>query len=84
MEQSGLDVYTRALARAAELCGGRRQLARKLRVTTRRLDAWMQGRERAPAAVFLEVVDMLMEDSLGALRSTAKSPQKASGEDARS
>jgi hypothetical protein len=50
------------LRRAARLLGGVDALARKLKVSTWRLEAWLNGQEAVPDDVFLRAVD-LIEDS---------------------
>jgi hypothetical protein len=50
------------LRRAARLLGGVEPLARKLRVSPRQLEAWMNGQEAVPTDIFLRTVD-LIEDS---------------------
>jgi hypothetical protein len=68
MQQPEVEVYARTLARAAGLSGGSEALAKKLNVSTDQLDAWIAGTEEAPATAFLLAVDLLMEDTLAALR----------------
>lgn len=50
------------LRRAALLLGGVEPLARKLRVSPRQLETWMNGVEAVPTDIFLRTVD-LIEDS---------------------
>jgi hypothetical protein len=50
------------LRRAARLLGGVDALARELKVSTWRLEAWLNGQEPVPDDVFLRAVD-LIEDS---------------------
>lgn len=50
------------LRRAARLLGGEEPLARKLRVSPRQLQAWLNGEEAVTTDIFLRAVD-LIEDS---------------------
>jgi hypothetical protein len=54
-------VYTKALQRAAEIAGGKHSLRAYLRVPTRALEAWMQGKEKPPMDVFLKAVDLISD-----------------------
>ncbi len=58
------NVYSRALVRAAELLGSTEALSAYLDVSLRRLERWMDGRERIPQDVFLKVVDLYAERQL--------------------
>lgn len=69
MRQPEIDVYVRTLGRAAVLSGGRYELAKKLQVTPEQIDAWINGAEDTPDAIFLRAVDLLMEDTLRSLGS---------------
>lgn len=68
MQHPEVATYARTLARAAALSGGSAALAKKLNVSADQLDAWICGTEEAPANIFLLAVDLLMEDTLAALR----------------
>ncbi|HET7364163.1 MAG TPA: GAF domain-containing protein [Burkholderiales bacterium] len=52
-------VYAKALQRAAEILGGKRQLRERLRVPMSYLEAWMAGGEQPPMDVFLKTVDII-------------------------
>ena len=52
------------LRRAARLAGGVDALARALKVSTWKLEAWLNGHEPVPDEVFLRAVD-LIEDRKG-------------------
>jgi len=54
-------VYTRTLARAAEIVGGEEELARILRVVPRRLSLWVRGVVAPPGDVFLIAADIVSE-----------------------
>lgn len=58
-------VYSRAVRKAAEMAGGREELARRLQVALADVDKWILGDKKPPRDVFLRVVDLLIEDSAG-------------------
>ena len=62
-------VYVRTLQKAADLAGGRKKLARQLRVPLAELDRWMAGDEAPPIATFLKAVDLVLDET-GAPRDT--------------
>ena len=62
-------VYVRTLQKAADLLGGRKKLARHLRVPIDELEKWMSGDEPPPIGVFLKVVDLVLDET-GAPRDT--------------
>ncbi|MBV8033220.1 MAG: hypothetical protein JO035_17035 [Betaproteobacteria bacterium] len=55
-------VYSRTLLKAAEIAGGRPKLCRYLRVPAKDLDKWIAGEEVPPQSVFLQAVDLIVED----------------------
>jgi hypothetical protein len=55
-------VHVRTLAKAAELLGGERALARYLRVPMPELFVWMRGASPLPDSVFLRAVDLVLDD----------------------
>ena len=57
-------VYSRALRRAAELMGGRRQLARYLHVPMAELERWIAEEATPPTGIFLKTVDYIIEETL--------------------
>ena len=59
-------VYSRTLQKAAELLGGRKALARHLRVPLEELDRWMADEGLPPMGVFLKVVDLVLDETGGA------------------
>jgi len=61
-------VFSRALARAAEILGSTDALRAHLGVSARQLALWMQGRVKPPDDVFLMVVDVLAERDLEEMR----------------
>jgi hypothetical protein len=48
-------VYSRTLQKAADLLGGRKKLARVLRVPTKDLETWIADEAKPPLNVFLRV-----------------------------
>jgi hypothetical protein len=54
-------IYVRTLRRAAERMGGRWALARYLRVPRADLEAWLGG-QAPPRAIFLNAVDLVLND----------------------
>jgi hypothetical protein len=77
-----LSVRQQAVRRAAEILGGPKKLARRLRVPMDALLRWMGGRESPPDASFLQCVDLILEneDSIdGALLRDAAEASKAKG-----
>lgn len=58
-------VYSRAVRKAAEMIGGREELARTLQVPPAEVEKWILGEKKPPREVFLRVVDLLIEDSAG-------------------
>ena len=61
-------LYSRTLARAAEILGGAEALRAHLGVSMRRLALWMHGYAQPPDEVFLRVVDLLTEHELKTLQ----------------
>lgn len=56
-------VYSRTLQKAAELVGGRKKLARLLRVPAKDLDSWIADEAKPPLNVFLRVVDLILDET---------------------
>ena len=56
-------VYSRALSRAAQLVGGRDELARVLQVSTTELDKWIADQAKPPREVFLRIVDLILDET---------------------
>lgn len=61
-------VYARALKRAAEIVGGREQLALHLNVVPSHLALWMDGEEPTPQHIFLKAVDLISESEQQSLK----------------
>ena len=71
-------VYSRAVRKAAEMAGGRDELARTLQVPRAELDRWILGEKKPPREIFLRVVDLIIEDGSG----TDASGEPPAGRDA--
>ena len=56
-------VYSRALLKAAELLGGRDQLARILQVSTTEIDRWIVDEAKPSREIFLRVVDIILDET---------------------
>ena len=56
-------VYSRTLQKAAELLGGRKKLARVLRIPMTDLEAWIADEAKPPLNVFLRVVDLIIDET---------------------
>jgi hypothetical protein len=56
-------VYSRALIKAAELLGGRAELARMLQVPGAEIDRWIADDAKPPREVFLRVVDIILDET---------------------
>lgn len=73
-------VYSRAVRKAAEMAGGREELARTLRVPVADIEKWILGERRPPREVFLRVVDFLIEDSAAASPGEPPAGRDAAGD----
>ena len=62
------NVYMRALRRAAQASGSVEALRRHLGVSMSQLNSWLEGEARPPDAVFLQVVDLLADEELTAIK----------------
>jgi hypothetical protein len=56
-------VYSRALAKAAELVGGRDQLAQMLQVPLVEIERWLADEGKPSREVFLRVVDIILDET---------------------
>lgn len=65
-------VYTRTLARAAEIVGGEEELARTLKVAPRRLALWIRGVVTPPGEVFLLAASIVSEQGVQELSTKPK------------
>lgn len=57
-----IDVYRRAIERTVEVLGDEERLARYLHVPLKKLHAWRMGSEIPPLVVFLNCVDLILDD----------------------
>ncbi len=57
-----IHVYRRAIERAVEVLGDEAQLARYLDVSLKSLHAWRTGNEIPPLVVFVNCVDLILDD----------------------
>jgi DNA-binding transcriptional regulator YdaS (Cro superfamily) len=55
------NAYARVLARAAVVAGSIEALALELHISPAIVRAWVNGTQKVPVAVFLTVVDLLMD-----------------------
>jgi hypothetical protein len=56
-------VYSRTFQKAADLAGGRKQLARRLRVPLAELEKWIAGAAEPPPTTFLQAVDLVLDET---------------------
>jgi len=57
-----MHVYRRATERAVEVLGDEGRLARYLGVSLKKLHAWRTGNEVPPLVVFVNCVDLILDD----------------------
>ena len=67
-------VYSRALLKAAELLGGRAELARMLQVPGAEIDRWIADEEKPPREMFLRVVDIILDETSAGASEPAEPP----------
>jgi hypothetical protein len=67
-------VYSRALRKAAELLGGRGQLAKVLQVPVAEIDKWIADQGKPPRDIFLRVVDLILDESVSGSDSDPQDP----------
>ena len=58
-------IYNRAIAKAAELLGGRAELARVLEVALADVERWITTDEKPPREVLLRAVDIILDETAG-------------------
>jgi hypothetical protein len=56
-------VMSRTFQKAAELVGGQKNLARRLRVPLAELQKWIAGGGSPPMAIFLKAVDVVLDET---------------------
>jgi hypothetical protein len=54
-------VYSRAVRKAAELVGGRAELARMLQVPLEEIEKWLAEERQPPREAFLRMVDVIVD-----------------------
>lgn len=77
-------IYSRALLKAAELVGGRAELARALQVPITEIDRWIAEEAKPPRETFLRIVDIILDETGGGGRDDTSGPPQgrdASGPD---
>lgn len=67
-------VYSRALRKAAELMGSYHKLSRFLQVPSDELQKWIDDKGVPPVAIFLRVVDYILDESPPPSESEAGDP----------
>jgi len=55
-------VYSRTLQKAVEIVGGRVKLCRALKVPAAELDNWLADKSIPPQSVFLQAVDLVVDE----------------------
>jgi hypothetical protein len=56
-------VYSRTLQKAAELIGGRKELARHLQVPVADLEKWIACSATPPHTIFLKAIDLVLDET---------------------
>jgi len=60
---TAISVYSRALLKAAELLGGRNELAQVLQVPAAQIEKWIADETKPPREIFLRVVDIILDET---------------------
>jgi hypothetical protein len=60
--------------KAAELVGGREQLARKLQVPLAEIEKWLADKGKPPRELFLRMVDLILDDGGASDGTSADAP----------
>ena len=58
-------LYARCVRRAAELAGGYEALSEHVEVSVRQLKAWGDGEGTPPTAIFLRIIDLILDPGTG-------------------
>ena len=69
-------LYARCVRRAAELVGGYEALSEHVEVSVRQLEAWGAGEGTPPTAVFLRIIDLILDPGAGASTRRGTTPRK--------
>jgi hypothetical protein len=72
-------VYSRALAKAAELLGGRAELARLLQVPLAEVERWLADEGKPSREIFLRIVDIILDETSAG---SDDAPEPPPGQDA--
>ncbi len=67
-------VYSRALRKAGELMGSYQKLSRFLQVPSDELQKWIDDKAVPPVAIFLRVVDYILDETPPPAESDAAAP----------
>ena len=62
--------YTKAVERAAQMCGGYEQLARRIGAKLEEVASWANGAAEPSPAAFVALSDILLGDSMKLARKT--------------
>ncbi|HUQ75667.1 MAG TPA: hypothetical protein VM183_13160 [Burkholderiales bacterium] len=73
-------IYSRALQKAAELVGGRDELAKALQVPAAEIEKWIADQSKPPRDIFLRVVDIILDETAAGAADDA--PEAPPGRDA--
>lgn len=68
-------VYSRALLKAAELLGGRAELARVLQVPQASVDLWIADEAKPAREVFLRIVDIILDETAAGADDSSETPR---------
>lgn len=58
-------IHIRALQKAVEASGGRKELAARLEVKAADIEKWLSGKAEIPHAAFLRIVDVIIDELTG-------------------
>jgi hypothetical protein len=56
-------VYSRTFVKAAEVLGGKKELARELHVPVDEIERWIGGAAKPPLPVFLKAIDLVLDET---------------------
>ena len=76
-------VYSRTLQKAAEILGSRAKLCRALKVPAAELDSWIADKALPPQSVFLQAVDLVVDERSAGSEPGDPPPAKDAAPDAR-
>jgi hypothetical protein len=58
-------IHIRALNKAIEVSGGRKELAARLEIKAADIEKWLAGKAEIPEKVFLRIVDVIIDELTG-------------------